>query len=337
MSKIRLIREILKEKLGQKVKKSTAYAFAPANIALCKYWGKRDQELHLPVTDSLSVSLADKGSKTRLTVDSKDSIILNGEPVDLNEVFAIRLFNFINLFRLSESPCFKVEIECNIPIAAGLASSAAGFAALALALNEIYEWNLSKRELSILSRIGSGSASRSVYNGFVIWHKGTGALDSYAEPINEVWPDLCLGLLINSHTKKIMPSTKAMEITQKTSAFYSLWPDKVKSDIEEIQKAIKEKDFVKFGEIAEHNAVTMHALMLTAKPSIDYMNVDTIADIKTVKFCREKLGLPVYYTQDAGHNLKLIFQEKHLSKVKAQFPNLEVVRPFSYIEQLVEN
>ena len=161
-------------------------AFAPTNIALCKYWGKRNADINLPITSSLSVALPTKGATTTLSVrdQSNDFVLLNNKVLTPESPFVKRLTAFLDLFRPDKNWYLTIDIKMNIPVAAGLASSACGFASLTLALNELFEWKLSKRELSILSRLGSGSASRSLWNGFVEWHAAAdGCLDSYAEPL----------------------------------------------------------------------------------------------------------------------------------------------------------
>ena len=144
-----------KLKLNLLNKKSSAYA--PSNIALCKYWGKRNIELNLPVTSSLSLSLGNKGATTSVGLyvgdNEQDKVILNNEEVNFNSVFYIRLKKFLDLFRLDNNFYFKIDTKLNIPYAAGLASSACGFAALVLALNKFFGWNLSLKDLSILARL----------------------------------------------------------------------------------------------------------------------------------------------------------------------------------------
>src|SRR3990167_3164180 len=178
---------------------SLVSAYAPSNIALVKYWGKRNTELNLPVTSSLSISLAHRGVTTslKLNEEKSDTLIINGKHESLDSSFGKRLIAFLDLFR-PKNKSFYVITQSNLPIAAGLASFAAGFAALTLALNLLFNWHLSDQELSIIARLGSGSAERSLWNGFVEWHKGTkeNGSDSFAEPLDITWPELRIGLLI---------------------------------------------------------------------------------------------------------------------------------------------
>ena len=208
MNKQDVVNVILSDRKNGMASTTPVTAFAPTNIALCKYWGKRDVELNLPVTSSLSVSLGKKGASTTLSVieGAADKAILNHQSVDTASDFYKRLVHFLDLFRIDPRMRFCVDIESNIPIAAGLASSACGFAALALVLNTLFQWELHSHELSILARLGSGSACRSIWPGFVEWEAGVrnDGMDSVGKMIPEVWPELCIGLLmVSEQTKKI--------------------------------------------------------------------------------------------------------------------------------------
>ncbi len=313
-------------------------AFAPANIALCKYWGKRDVELNLPYTDSISVSLGEKGAKTIISFSESGDhqIELNDQSVPLDSKFALRIINFLNLIRPKANMYFRVQTLSNIPIGAGLASSASGFAALVLASNNFFGWHLNERKLSILARLCSGSASRSIWkNAFVKWHVGVdeAGMDSFAEPIKHTWLDLRIGLLIISDKEKSIGSREAMQRTAQTSRFYNAWVDAMPHDIKVMEKAIKEKDFELFGATAESNALSMHATMLAAKPPISYFYPDTIALMHKVWQLRD-LGLPVYFTEDAGPNLKLLFLQENEIEIKKQFSEVEIIVPFK-VEQVI--
>src|SRR5688572_12412633 len=167
MKKSDVVSAILKERYLIAPKKNQAQAFAPTNIALIKYWGKRNTILNLPVTGSLSLSAKEKGALITLKIADQDSIVLNEQPVSPAEGFAKRLWEFINLFRKPNTSFLAIDIVSTVPIAAGLASSACGFASCVKALDELFAWNLSLKELSILARLGSGSACRSLSQGFV--------------------------------------------------------------------------------------------------------------------------------------------------------------------------
>lgn len=309
----------------------TGKAFAASNIALCKYWGKRDNILNLPMTSSLSVSLGDKGATAALseTAGSQDPIILNGKPVALESAFSQRLSAFLDLFRPTPATRYQVITDMNIPVAAGLASSACGFAALVLALNELYQWQLPATSLSILARLGSGSAARSIWQGFVEWHVGAqeNGMDSFGELLNIQWPELRVGLHLLNTGHKPLSSREAMLRTVQTSTLYSAWPKQVAADMPALKQALLAHDFVSTGQIAENNALTMHATMQSAWPPVLYSQPETVAAMHKVWQLRGD-GVPVYFTQDAGPNLKLLFLAESQADIDSAFPNLEVCAPW---------
>lgn len=331
MKKSDVIKTIFQSKNLDLPQKEKGLAFAPTNIALCKYWGKRDSELNLPMTASLSVALPDKGAMTSVVLhdESRDVVIVNGEVLSADSPFVTRLVSYLDLFRPNKNWHLQIDINVNIPIAAGLASSACGFASLISALNDLFDWHLTKTELSILARLGSGSASRSFWTGFVEWRAGVQAdgMDSYAEPLDIEWADLHVGILPIAETAKSISSRDAMQRTVDSSVLYNSWPKKVARDMVILRQALQHKNFTLLAGAAESNALTMHATMLSSWPPICYSLPATLAAMQQVWDLRKK-GLEVYFTQDAGPNLKLLFVEKDKSKVTAAFPTVEVVRLF---------
>jgi len=305
---------------------TTGRAFAPANIALCKYWGKRNAELNLPVNSSLSISLGKLGTQTTIKfAKNRDRIFLNRKPAPAD--FAQRISTFLDLFRAGSF--FEVRTINTIPTAAGLASSASGFAALVKALDQLLGWGFGERELSMLARIGSGSASRSIYNGFAIWHAGIRAdgMDSYAETFSGEWPELCIGILEISGAKKKTGSTAGMNRTVATSALYKSWPAQAACDYDELCAAIAAQDFALFGKTAENNALAIHATMIAARPPLCYWKPQSLSAMQKIWRAREQ-ELELYFTMDAGPNLKLLFLKKDSGAVRKLFPAVNMVAPF---------
>jgi diphosphomevalonate decarboxylase len=315
-----------------------ATAFAPSNIALCKYWGKRCSKLNLPINSSLSISLGNRGTTTTVSIIDgiTDRIVLDNKLLDLQDSFCVKIIKFLNLFRdqLPNNTAFQIDTTSNIPTAAGLASSASGFAALVKSLDKLFGWGYSPLKLSKLARLGSGSASRSIYNGFVKWHCGelTDGSDSFSERLNIEWPEFCVGLLIFDQAKKYLGSTQGMLQSVATSPLYSGWRQLASNDLNAIEEAISVKDFGLLGQTAEHNALAMHAVMLSSRPSIMYANSDTINNIQKIWQLRQDTGVALYFTQDAGPNLKLLFLRQDLATVKQYFPQTEIVLPFAAIK-----
>lgn len=303
---------------------------APSNIALCKYWGKRDTTLNLPLNSSLSISLGEKGTCTQIRRVPSDQFVLNGESVDPATPFAQRLSTFLDLFREPcRAPGFEVITTNTIPTAAGLASSASGYAALVLALNDLAGWDLPRQLLSMLARLGSGSAARSLFTGFACWHRGErdDGTDSFAEAINTPWPQFRIGILTLTDAEKPVGSRAGMQRTVETSPRYADWPARAEIDFERLQRALTQRDFGTFGAIAEANALEMHATMREATPPLDYFLPETRAQIDRVQQLRAD-GLPIYLTIDAGPNVKLLFQASDCAKVEQAFPAVEIINPF---------
>ena len=296
----------------------TRTARAYTNIALIKYWGKKNKQLKLPYTNSLSLTLDRFYTDTKATIidSDKDVVYLTNQLLD--DTQNKRILNYLETIRnfYSFTDHFQIDTVNHVPTSAGFASSASGFAALAASINETKQLDLSRQELSILARNGSGSASRSIYGGFVEWQAGHDNESSFAVPIDET-PEIDLALLsvvINKHSKKIS-STVGMENSVKSSPFYPNWVTLVSSEIKEIKQAIAQKDLQKIGEISEHNAMSMHALTLSADPSFTYFAPETIRIIQLIQELRRK-GLFAYATIDAGPNVKIICTKESIPKVQ---------------------
>lgn len=327
-AKTMTIAQLLQNKNRQCVH-ANADVFAPINIALCKYWGKRDELLNLPINDSLSITVPDLGIQAILNLDShaETKIIVNQETLPLQSAHAQKLINYIRLFTADN---FDLTLNSNVPLAAGFASSAALFAAIIQALNYCYQWQLNSNELSILARLGSGSASRSVFeNGFVHWHKGErpDGMDSFATRLPNEWPELRIGLIAVQHAPKKTSSRDGMLHTKNTSLLYKSWPEQAARDLPLLKTAIETKNFLQLGEAAENNALAMHATMLAAKPALIYSTPDTWQMIEQVWRLRES-GLTLYFTQDAGANLKLLFLQPQEVEIRKHFPSALIQQLF---------
>ena len=171
---------------------------ANANIALIKYWGKRDEELFLPYTSSLSLTLDALYTETEVSfVDSENDIFYLDDEIQ-GKKETEKISKFIDIFRKKSAIDRRVLVNSynHVPTAAGLASSASGYAALAASLNKLFELNLDKKELSIITRKGSGSATRSLYGGIVEWHKGNSDETSYAEKVDDGDFDLAMIIIV---------------------------------------------------------------------------------------------------------------------------------------------
>ncbi len=296
-------------------------AKAHANLALVKYFGKRDVPLNLPAAGSLSLTLAPLTTTTAVAFDEalkEDEIVLNDAPA--SAAFAKRTRRFLDLVRDRagvRSGC-RVRTSNNFPTAAGLASSASGFAALALAATRAAGLALTEPELSALARRGSGSASRSVPGGIVVWHEGRAAdgSDSFAQSIldHSQW-DICVVVGIASEEKKAVGSTAAMTRTATTSPYYPAWIDACRRDLALAQDAVVDRNFTALGEIAERSALSMHAAALAADPGIVFWTGTTVEGIHLARTLRKR-GVEAYFTCDAGPQPKLVCLSKDVDAVK---------------------
>lgn len=306
---------------------------AHTNIALIKYWGKRNEDLILPVTNSLSLTLQAFYAQTQVEFRetfTEDQFTLNGQIQD--EKSQAKISRFLDRFRTLAGCDYNAQVISNnfVPTAAGLASSSSAFAALTCACNQALSLELDSRDLSIMARQGSGSASRSLYGGLVEWKKGEGdhSETSFAQPIDPAdWGLAMLVILVNRGEKKIS-SRQGMRLTMETSPFYNLWPQTVAEDLEAMKEAIVSHDIDCMGQVMEHNAMKMHATMLAANPSFTYLEGDSIRAIQAVKEAREA-GYTAYYTMDAGPNVKILCPEVEAQElmtfIQARLDDLQII------------
>ncbi|AFT81894.1 diphosphomevalonate decarboxylase [Leuconostoc carnosum] len=303
----------------------TSTATAHTNIALIKYWGKKDAILNLPTTSSLSLTLDKFYTTTTVSKnDSIDTLILNGQNVD-----ARKIQNFLNILRdeLGTFDQLTITSENHVPTSAGLASSASAFAALTAAVTRELALDLPNETLSRLARRGSGSASRSFYGHFAVWHEGIDDKSSFAESIAA--PDMPIALVVaevSSETKKVS-STEGMQRAM-TSPDYSSWIQNSAKQFLDIQNAIITSDIEKIGYIAEKNALDMHALNLTARQQpFTYFTQETQQILAIVSDLRHK-GILAFSTMDAGPNVKIITTLNEaptiVNHLKKEMPHLKV-------------
>lgn len=294
-------------------------ARAFTNIALIKYWGKKDQQLILPMNNSLSLTLDAFYTETSVSFSkdyTKDTFYLDGQLQD--EKATQKVQRFLDLAR-KQANMFEYATVCSqnfVPTAAGLASSASGLAALAGACNTALGLNLSSKELSRLARKGSGSACRSIYGGFVEWEKGNSDYNSFALPItSNHWEDelAMIFILINDKTKEI-PSRNGMQRTVETSSYYDDWVKSAEIDIKKAKEAITQNDFQALGEVTESNCLKMHATTLAASPPFTYWTPDSLKAMHKVRAMRQS-GQDCYFTMDAGPNVKVLCQKKDIEEI----------------------
>lgn len=295
--------------------RAAATAVAHPNIALIKYWGKRDERLILPVTDSLSMTLDVFPTTTHVRLvpgAGQDEVTLNGTPATGDA--GRRITAFLDLVRERAGSDLRAVVDTHntVPTGAGLASSASGFAALAMAAAAAYGLDLDATALSRLARRGSGSASRSLFGDFTVWHAGPDTddpvaadLGSYAEPVPTADLDPALVIAVVNAGPKPVSSREAMRRTVDTSPLYRPWADSSRDDLTDMRAALTKGDLTAVGEIAERNALGMHATMLAARPAVRYLSPATVTVLDQVLQLRQE-GIAAYATMDAGPNVKVL-------------------------------
>lgn len=300
-------------------------ASAPVNIATLKYWGKRDVTLNLPTNSSISVTLSQEDLRAtttaRASADFKeDALYLNGklEPFGKRALAVLRELRAArralpNGAALAELP-LQIVSENNFPTAAGLASSAAGFAALVQAVSQLYELPANSSELSVLARQGSGSACRSMFGGYVAWEMGEKAdgTDSRAVQIAEVdhWPEMRALILVACADKKDVSSSSGMQRTVETSPlFQHRIKEVVPPRFKQMKQAILARDFETFAELTMADSNEFHAVCLDSYPPIFYMNDVSRSAVKAIEQFNSELGrVGAAYTFDAGPNCVVYYQ-----------------------------
>jgi len=291
--------------------KKSVFAQACANIALIKYWGKRKAALNLPAVGSISLTLEALKTHTRVDFDTHllhDILKINDQPASPEQQKRVSEFMDIVRSKAAIDQHARIDSHNNFPTAAGLASSASAFAALSVAASRAAGLTLSSEDLSRLARQGSGSAARSIYGGFVemirgIRNDGTDACARQIKP-PDYW-DLRVLIVVTSRQEKQTGSSAAMKRSAQTSPFYSQWIEHSENDLAEMRMAIADKNFEKLGELSEFNALKMHALMISSRPAVIYWNARTMDLIHFVSDLRRQ-AIPVYFTIDAGPQVKLI-------------------------------
>ena len=288
-----------------------AIAHAHANVALVKYWGKRDAALNLPATGSLSVTLDALRTRTRVRFDATlrgDELHLDGRT---HAPAPERVRVCLDLVRqhAGVNVPARVDSDNDFPTGAGLASSSSGFAALVVASAGALGLDLLPRELSRIARRGSGSAARSIFGGFVEMSAGVRAdgADAHASPLLRAadWP-LAVVIAITSRQAKPVGSSEGMELTRTTSPFYAAWVAGTIDDLAEARDAIARRDFAALAAVSERNCLRMHAAMLGSRPPLVYMNGATLDCLHAIRALRDDEGCATFFTVDAGPQVKAV-------------------------------
>ena len=306
---------------------------SPSNIALVKYWGKHGRQL--PGNPSISFTL-DKAQTTtsvsyKLTEESAESarvkFLFEGKEAPQ---FSTRISGFLNSitdhYPLINRLVLEINSENSFPHSSGIASSASSMSALALCLLTIEHQVEGKEEIdmqraSLIARLGSGSASRSVYGPMAIWgdtavHKNSSDLYAipYGDDIHPLFKDFHDDILIISKKKKSVSSTAGHALMEDNPYKDSRYKQ-AHTHMSDILEVMRTGDLEQFGLIVEKEALTLHALMMASSPPYMLMEPGTVEAIKIIKAFRAENNIPVYFTLDAGPNIHLLYPDTYTNDV----------------------
>ncbi|MBS3986688.1 MAG: diphosphomevalonate decarboxylase [Erysipelothrix sp.] len=302
--------------------KKTVTAIAPVNIALIKYWGKEDEEKVIPYTGSLSLSVSELYTKTTISQTRLGfTFSLNGKRASKEDALKIKTFlkHFAEDHELEN---ISIVSENTGPTASGVASSASGFAALAKAANVFFEKHFSDQVLANITRLGSGSACRSLFSGLVVWEKS-----GEVYTIREDGLDLIMVFALLTNQKKSISSKQAMRNTVQTSPYYPAWIAKTTQDLVAMKHAIHIEDLKSIGELTQSSALAMHASMLATIPPTLYLTPQSMDLIHAIMDLQTQ-GEFAYPTMDAGMHVKVLTNQaslEHVLKVLNQHKVKDIV------------
>jgi diphosphomevalonate decarboxylase len=309
-----------------------ATAKAPANIAFIKYWGKHHDTLRLPLNSSISMNLT--GAYTVTTVEfspryAEDSVELLKGTFSQKEIARVVAGLTRIRERAGKSEFAKVVTENSFPKGAGSAASASGFAALAVAGFAAAGASLTERELTIFARMGSGSACRSIPDGFVEWESGDSSETSVATSLHPstYWDIRDALVIVDSGMKKVSTSEGMETVT--SSPLLSARLAALPGRIERCRQALSDRDFTALGEVTEEDCLDMHEVMRSQTPPLQYWNGTTRAIVQEVRRWRSE-GLAVYFTIDAGPNVHVLYEGKNEQDVMKRLSTLAGVETVIY-------
>lgn len=315
---------------------------SPANIAFVKYWGQRDHSQVIPCNDSFSMNLShcftEINFSTLDNVSQKEMFIKEFKHTEYKQATQSEMDKVLSYYevirkylKVEEDIGFTIRSGNSFPKKAGVASSASFFSAMALAFSHAFGKTLSEKELSILARLsGSGSACRSIADGFVWWYAGSSSDDSFAESIAqpEYW-DITDLVLVLSYKEKTTSSADG-HIGAQSSPYFGSRQKQLPTILSEMKNAFIKKDFTHFGTLVEQEAINFHSILMTQVSPLFFWSDRTIKCIKEIVNLRTK-GLEGYFTIDAGENVHLICQSKDAEKLIAHFHKEE------YVEDIISN
>ncbi len=286
-----------------------------ANIAIVKYWGKADAERMIPSTSSISLTLENMYTETKLSFLPEDatSDVMYIDDELQGEKETTKASKVLDLFRTNPNQYVKIETWNNMPTAAGLSSSSSGLSALVKAANELFQVGKTQSELAQIAKFASGSSSRSFFGPLAAWDKDSGE-------VYQVETDLKLAMimLVLTDQKKPVSSRDGMKLCTETSTSFPEWIKQSEQDYKDMLVYLKANDFQAVGELTEANALHMHQTTSTANPPFSYLTDASYQAMDEVKSLRAS-GEQCYFTMDAGPNVKVLCLEEDLDRLADHF------------------
>lgn len=302
-----------------------------SNIAFIKYWGVAEASLNIPLNNSISMTLAEAYTVTTVAWDvdnqlAEDQFTIDSKPFSGDS--AKRLIRHLDRIRSLAGVAYRAQVasENNFPMASGIASSASGFAALTVAACSALGLNLDATQLSAIARRGSGSACRSLFGGFVEWERGEDDQSSVAHQLfpAEHWDLYDVVAVVSGAAKSV--SSEAGHSLAASSPLNRGRIEGLTHALDEVRIAIQSRDIQRLGPAIEQDALAMHAVMMTGKPSLLYWQPGTLEILHAVRRWREQDKIPVYFTIDAGPNVHLICEKESIGAVQDRLTNLTHVK-----------
>lgn len=279
-----------------------------ANIAIIKYWGKENAKEMIPSTSSISLTLENMYTETRLSPlpagATRDEFYINDQLQ--NEAEHEKMSRIIDHFRQDSADFVRIDTRNNMPTAAGLSSSSSGLSALVKACNAYFETGYETEELAQLAKFASGSSARSFFGPLSAWDKDSGAIYPVQTNLK-----LAMIMLVLYDERKPISSREGMRICQATSSNFKEWVEQSAQDYRNMLIYLKDNDFDRVGRLAESNALLMHSTTQTAQPPFSYLTDQSYAAMDFIKELRQK-GERCYFTMDAGPNVKVLCLEEDL-------------------------
>lgn len=282
-----------------------------ANIAIVKYWGKADAKKMIPATSSISLTLENMYTKTDLSFLPEEA---RGDEFYIDGVLQspqehAKMTTIIDFFRKEGQPFVKIETSNNMPTAAGLSSSSSGLSALVKACNQLFDFGLNQKELTQYAKFASGSSARSFFGPLSAWDKDSGEIYQVKTDL-----DLSMIMLVLNDQPKTISSREGMKRCAETSSDFQDWVEQSVFDYKAMLGYLAANDFAKVGQLAEENALRMHATTRSAHPPLSYLTEESYQAMDFVRSLREQ-GYDCYFTMDAGPNVKVLCQTKDLEKL----------------------